>query len=326
MNRLPLPLRTFAASDVRRCNRLNVSGVVPLPLDGSTLFIACVSEPLETSPVPEGAMAVDVKVPAGDMHLIFPRALLHVLLRTRLGPAPPDALQPNELLLHAERLFDGILRMHEEKNGVRPQPMLTAPRPKNTVSFRAYAEGGGIFPLRASLNDDLDALCALFAQVCRRAPPRNFLLEVRILADRRVMSRRTIKHLQAGSVVLCSPGSDPIHAPLAIYGDDWVIPLRADGHRAQVTAPPQRVLHQEASLSDDHPMTDIPVPVQFVLGRLNVPAERLLQLSNGFIFELDKPLSDAAKTVDVVVNHRTIARGEAVRVGDGYGVLINEVY
>lgn len=69
----------------------------------------------------------------------------------------------------------------------------------------------------------------------------------------------------------------------------------------------------------------IPVVVQVVVGSATLPVSSLLKLGRGAIVPLDHRVGDP---VDVVVNGRTIARGEVVVVeedGARFGVSLTEV-
>ena len=69
----------------------------------------------------------------------------------------------------------------------------------------------------------------------------------------------------------------------------------------------------------------IPVVVQVVVGSARLPVSSLLKLGRGAVIPLDHRVSDP---VDVVVNGRTIARGEVVVVeedGARFGVSLTEI-
>jgi flagellar motor switch protein FliN/FliY len=69
----------------------------------------------------------------------------------------------------------------------------------------------------------------------------------------------------------------------------------------------------------------IPVTVQVVLGSAMVPVSNLLKLGRGAVVALDHRVGEP---VDVVVNGRTIARGEIVVVEDDnsrFGVSLTEI-
>ncbi|PPD45586.1 MAG: flagellar motor switch protein FliN [Methylocystis sp.] len=69
----------------------------------------------------------------------------------------------------------------------------------------------------------------------------------------------------------------------------------------------------------------IPVVVQVVVGSATLPVSSLLKLGRGAVIQLDHRVGDP---VDVVVNGRTIARGEVVVVeedGARFGVSLTEI-
>ena len=67
---------------------------------------------------------------------------------------------------------------------------------------------------------------------------------------------------------------------------------------------------------------DVPVEVTVEIGRRSMKIAELLRIGPGSVLELDKA---AREPLDVYVNNRRIARGEAVVVGDRYGVRLTEV-
>jgi flagellar motor switch protein FliN/FliY len=67
---------------------------------------------------------------------------------------------------------------------------------------------------------------------------------------------------------------------------------------------------------------DVPVEVTVEIGRRTMKIGELLRLGPGSVLELDRA---AGEPLDILVNDRRIARGEAVVVGDRYGIRITEV-
>ncbi|MCC6216229.1 MAG: flagellar motor switch protein FliN [Polyangiaceae bacterium] len=67
---------------------------------------------------------------------------------------------------------------------------------------------------------------------------------------------------------------------------------------------------------------DVPVEVTVEIGRRTMRIAELLRLGSGSVLELDKT---SGEPLDVYVNDRLIARGEAVVVGERYGVRLTEV-
>lgn len=77
--------------------------------------------------------------------------------------------------------------------------------------------------------------------------------------------------------------------------------------------------------ADGHGMSfvfDVPVEVTIELGRRSMKIADVLKLGPGSILELDKV---SGEPLDIYVNNRLIARGEAVVIGERYGVRLTEV-
>ena len=69
-------------------------------------------------------------------------------------------------------------------------------------------------------------------------------------------------------------------------------------------------------------LLDVPVEVTVEIGRARLAIRDLLQLGQGSVVELGKL---AGEPLDVLVNGKRIARGEAVLVNDRFGVRLTEV-
>jgi flagellar motor switch protein FliN/FliY len=67
---------------------------------------------------------------------------------------------------------------------------------------------------------------------------------------------------------------------------------------------------------------DVPVELTVEIGRRKLRIGELLRLGPGSVLELSKA---SGESLDVYVNERLIARGEAVVVGERYGVRLTEV-
>jgi len=67
---------------------------------------------------------------------------------------------------------------------------------------------------------------------------------------------------------------------------------------------------------------DVPVELTIELGRKHVRIGEVLRLGPGSVLELDKTNGEP---LDVYVNNRLVARGEAVVVGERYGIRLTEV-
>ncbi len=69
-------------------------------------------------------------------------------------------------------------------------------------------------------------------------------------------------------------------------------------------------------------LLDVPLDVSAELGRCRMTIQQLLALAPGTVVELDKV---AGEPLDILVNDRLVARGEAVVVNDKFGVRITDI-
>src|SRR5881296_1358618 len=69
-------------------------------------------------------------------------------------------------------------------------------------------------------------------------------------------------------------------------------------------------------------LLDIPLEVTVEIGRARLAIRDLLQLGPGSVLELAKA---AGEPLDVLVNGKPIARGEAVMVNDRFGVRLTDI-
>ena len=69
-------------------------------------------------------------------------------------------------------------------------------------------------------------------------------------------------------------------------------------------------------------LLDVPLDVSVELGRCRMTIQDLLALGPGAIIELDKV---AGEPLDILINDRLVARGEAVVVNDKFGVRITDI-
>ncbi|QLY25000.1 flagellar motor switch protein FliN [Bdellovibrio sp. KM01] len=67
---------------------------------------------------------------------------------------------------------------------------------------------------------------------------------------------------------------------------------------------------------------DIPLKVTVELGRTKMPVSELLNLTQGSVIELNKL---AGEPMEVYVNDKLIARGEAVVVNEKFGVRLTDI-
>lgn len=67
---------------------------------------------------------------------------------------------------------------------------------------------------------------------------------------------------------------------------------------------------------------DVPLQVSVEVGRCKILLKDLLHMSEGYVIELEKL---AGEPLDLYVNSRLIAHGEAVLVGDKFGIRLTDV-
>ncbi|MBN2342307.1 MAG: flagellar motor switch protein FliN [Deltaproteobacteria bacterium] len=67
---------------------------------------------------------------------------------------------------------------------------------------------------------------------------------------------------------------------------------------------------------------DIPIELTVEVGRRTMTMGELVEVMPGTVVELDRPAGD---NLDIFANGRLVARGEAVLVGERYGIRIMEV-
>ncbi|WP_138379778.1 flagellar motor switch protein FliN [Luteithermobacter gelatinilyticus] len=79
---------------------------------------------------------------------------------------------------------------------------------------------------------------------------------------------------------------------------------------------------ENAMAGDLEAVFDVPVKVSAVLGKTNLPVNKLLRMGPGAIVELDRKVGEA---IDIYVNNRLVARGEVVLVEDKLGITMTEI-
>ncbi len=78
----------------------------------------------------------------------------------------------------------------------------------------------------------------------------------------------------------------------------------------------------EEKARDINFLLDIPLEVTVELGRTRMLIQQLLQLGQGSVVELDKL---AGEPMEILVNHKLIARGEVVVVNEKFGIRLTDI-
>jgi len=89
--------------------------------------------------------------------------------------------------------------------------------------------------------------------------------------------------------------------------------------QTQVAANPARPSSDSTNLQL---VLDLPLNLSVELGERTLTVQEVLQLSRGKVVELEKL---AGEPLDILLNGRLIARGEAVVVNERFGVRILEI-
>ena len=69
-------------------------------------------------------------------------------------------------------------------------------------------------------------------------------------------------------------------------------------------------------------LLDVPLELTVELGRTKLTIENVLSLQSGSVIELDKIAGDP---LDILLNGRLVARGEAVVVGEKFGIRVTSI-
>ena len=86
--------------------------------------------------------------------------------------------------------------------------------------------------------------------------------------------------------------------------------------------PGEETIKQPREKSELNFLFDVPLKISVEVGRALLVVKDLLKMKEGYVIELDKA---AGEPLDLYVNSRLIARGEAVLVNDRFGIRLTEV-
>lgn len=95
-----------------------------------------------------------------------------------------------------------------------------------------------------------------------------------------------------------------------------------------MTSPEKTAAAGAVAVADETPagsldlLKDVEVEVTLEIGRRRLRIAEILKLSAGHMLELSKA---AGEPLDIFVNGRLLGRGEAIVMGDRYGVRITEI-
>ena len=110
--------------------------------------------------------------------------------------------------------------------------------------------------------------------------------------------------------------------------DNLADKLAADAGQAGADAPQATAAENARAAAEENKdrnlqlILDIPLRVTVELGRTKMPVNELLNLGQGSVIELNKL---AGEPMEVFVNDKLIARGEAVVVNEKFGIRLTDI-
>lgn len=109
-------------------------------------------------------------------------------------------------------------------------------------------------------------------------------------------------------------------------GDDWAAALNeqsgGEAHAAAFAELGEGVATAPAANQNLDFLLDIPLEVAVELGRTRMIINKMLQLTQGSVVELDKA---AGEPVDIYINNKLLGKGEVIVVNERFGVRITEI-
>lgn len=122
---------------------------------------------------------------------------------------------------------------------------------------------------------------------------------------------------------------DPLNsnADAGANNDDWAAALNEQSNSPGVQAHTFAELGNETTTAAGGSqnldfLLDIPLVVTVELGRTSMIINKMLQLAQGSVVELDKA---AGEPVDIFVNNKLLGKGEVIVVNERFGVRITEI-
>lgn len=120
------------------------------------------------------------------------------------------------------------------------------------------------------------------------------------------VTQSEIDSLVAAAESLAGEGETPRQAVGGAAGPESPPPVRPGGELPPHT---QRILRMR-------------VPVIVKLAERDMPVAEVLKITGGSILEFDHP---ADAELDLLVNNKTIGRGQAVKVGENFGLKVTRM-
>ena len=138
-----------------------------------------------------------------------------------------------------------------------------------------------------------------------------------LLANVSQLAAETAADIVGSSAALGGPGpSAPAPSPIPEPGG--AVPKRKQVPSSQTSVSPASASRSE----DPRRILRLEVPVIVALAERTMPLSKILSLSPGSIVEFDKPSDEM---LDLMINNRCVGRGQAVKVGENFGLRVTIV-
>jgi type III secretion protein Q len=303
----------------------------PLQLVGHALGISCCGEALD---IGDAGNAFDVSVGPYSACLRVPDALIAQLAHAVDPVLCLDAADDAIAGMLVELLFAGELSALE--SALRHEVTLRRRRAETVPDglplwIRCVWDGEAhhvVLRLGRELARMLCPLLELLPAQETALPDLPVTLEVRLGSA--ILAVGEIDDLEAGDVIM--PHTPPLIAGKAeiVLAERWVAAADLAGRSVTLTAAlkdsKEQAMENDTSVSppgtaniEDGTLDELPVKLNFEIGRCEIALSELRTIGVGHVFELGR---DPEQSVDIVVAGRRIGWGQLVRIGDRLGVRV----
>lgn len=121
------------------------------------------------------------------------------------------------------------------------------------------------------------------------------------------------------AIRMASEGKDGSPMPVGLYLDGELVESLSSGSGAKDTVATDKARIDPVNLNL---VLDVELSMSLRFGRRQLPLREVLELANGSVVELDRQVDDP---VELLLDGRVIARGEAVIVDGNYGLRVTEI-
>lgn len=264
--------------------------------------------------------------------LITPAATVQ-LLAERLEPLLAwDTLSPLARAAALEQLLAEAFEIIENKAGAQISliELDMPPEPHFVGNFGFEIRWNGItIPLCGCFDDDHLTRLARWAGLLPRRTMPNVASTICLRRGYAVLSMRELRNLQPGDGIVIDPTAG--ETIVAVTAERYLAACTRSENGFVLSAPllaspngPMRhfmtnVTVNEQLQGEPRPsaIDDIPVKLVFDAGRIELPLFELEAIDEGYVFVLDRPMSNA---VEIIAQGRIIGRGEIISV-DGLSAV-----